>query len=107
MARTRRRRSDRNFIIYQLTHLKSGQIYIGISAVLGRAVKYTLQRRFNKHVSKALCAGKKWRLHRVMRKHPEPEHWDQQVLEVVRGKKATFRRERDLIKQHAPSLNSF
>jgi hypothetical protein len=103
---SRRRRSDRNFILYQIKNTKTNQIYIGISAVLGRALQKTVRRRFAKHVSKAMCAGKDWTLHRAMRKH-SLEVWETSILEVVRGKKAAFRLERETIRRLGPALNSF
>lgn len=103
---SRRRRSDRNFILYQLKNTKTNEIYIGISAVLGRALQKTLRRRFAKHVSKAMCANKTWTLHKAMRKHPL-EVWQPTILNVVRGKKAAFKLERETIRALAPSLNSF
>ncbi len=105
-AKSRRRRSDRNFILYQLKNTKTGEIYIGISAVLGRALNKTLRRRFAKHISKAMCAGKSWRLHKALRKHA-PEVWEPTIVNVVRGKKAAFRLERETIRALATSLNSF
>jgi hypothetical protein len=102
----RRRRSDRNFILYQLKNTKTGDIYIGISAVLGRAVQKTLRRRFAKHVSKAMCAGKAWTLHKSIRKHPV-EVWEPTIVDIVRGKRAAFRLERETIRALSPNLNSF
>ena len=103
---SRRRRSDRNFILYQLKNTKTNEIYIGISAVLGRALQKTLRRRFAKHVSKAMCAQKNWTLHKSMRKH-QLDVWESSILEVVRGKKAAFRLERETIRRVKPVLNSF
>ena len=105
-TKSRRRRSDRNFILYQLKNTKTREIYIGISAVLGRALHKTLRRRFAKHLSKALCAGKNWTLHKAMRKHPL-EVWQPSIVQVVRGKKAAFRLEREAIRRLKPTLNSF
>jgi len=107
MARTRRVRNDRNHILYLLENVETGDTYVGVSAVIGQAIKRTLDVRFRRHLSRARTEGKRWTLHRALCKYPDPAFWQKTVLEVVRGRKPAHQRERQLIAECAPTLNTF
>ena len=104
---TRKRRSDRNQVIYFIEHVESGQYYIGLTAVCFNGnVKKTLNRRMQKHLQRAMTENKDWGLSRALRKFGA-EAFVYGVVEVVRGKKAAHARETELINTMQPSLNTF
>jgi hypothetical protein len=104
MIKTKRKaRSDRKHIIYSLT-IKNLE-YIGVTFVDKGRVNYSLNRRWNKHVNRALNENKSWKLCVAIRKYGA-EAFTVSVLEVVRGKTAAHDRERELIRLHKPKLNT-
>lgn len=107
MVKKRKKRSDRNHILYQLTLKATGERYIGVSGVIGAAIKGTLNERFRRHKSRATHEEKTWTLHERLRAYPDPTQWDRIVLQVVRGRAEAFERERELINMMKPELNSF
>lgn len=107
MLKKRKRRSDRNHVIYMISNLKTGQEYIGLTAVsYAGNVKRTMIRRLQKHVQRALAEDKNWSLSRSIRKHG-PQHFVISQVEVVRGKAQAHVRELELIRKYKPSLNTF
>lgn len=99
----RKRRSDRNHIVYAL---RCGKLaYIGVTVLQGRAVWKSAQRRFAEHVKRALNEDKDWKLCRAIRKHG-PEAFTLEVISVVRGKSAAHVLETKLIAKRKPSLNT-
>lgn len=98
----RKRRSDRRHIVYQLTNTSNSNIYIGVTA--GFRLR-DLRVRVNKHVQRALKENKDWTLCKEIRKHG-PESFTYQILEIVKGKTEAHRRERELIGELCPKLNS-
>lgn len=99
---TRKRRSDRRHIVYQLTNTANSKAYIGITA--GFRLK-DLKVRVNKHVQRALSEDKAWTLCEEIRQYG-PENFVYEILEVVRGKTAAHNRERELIEELCPALNT-
>ena len=107
MLKTRKRRSDRNQVIYYIEHVATGDYYIGLTALSFKGnVKRTLHRRMQKHWQRALTENKSWGLSRALRKFG-PEAFVYGVVEVVRGKKAAHARETELINTMQPALNTF
>lgn len=102
-TRTRKKRVDRNHIIYKL-QVKS-LIYIGITAVVNRSVTRSVKRRWQKHVQRAMAEDKSWKLCAAIRKHGA-EAFSVEVVEVVRGKQEAHRVERQLVRALKPKLNS-
>lgn len=99
----KKRRSDRNHVIYRLTCEDTGQTYIGITAArfpsnMLRTVKY----RWIQHCYKAAKEKLQWPLHEAIRKY---DSWSYEVLEIVRGKIECHARERELIATFNPELN--
>jgi hypothetical protein len=99
----RKRRTDRNHIIYSLAIGKLE--YIGVTYVQDRSPTKSLRRRWQKHVRRALTEGRDWCLCEAIRKYG-PEAFKTEVLEVVRGKAAAHIRERELIRSLRPRLNT-
>ena len=100
----RKKRSDRNHVIYAVT--AEGQKYIGLTVANGQAYLRSVKVRVQKHISRALKEDKDWSFCQFIRENPEVV-LRYEVLEVVRGRKAAHSREREYIKEWAPSLNTF
>ncbi len=99
----RKRRSDRNHIIYSVA--VGEREYIGVTVVRFRSAQKSLDWRWRKHVNRALTEGKDWKLCKAIRRHG-PEAFDVQVMQVVRGKSEAHRIERGLIRVRQPKLNT-
>jgi len=104
----RKKRSDRNHVIYLITNTDNDKQYIGITAVTGRAFLKSAQRRLQKHKSRARCEDWGWALYKDMRKYIDDIDivYEVNVLDVVRGKEAVHKRELELIKEYKPKLNT-
>lgn len=100
----RKRRADRNHAIYELYCDATGESYIGVTVVDGTALR-SVRGRFNRHVSRARTESKDWRLCEALREHGR-DGFTPYLLEVVRGKAAAHRRERELIRELRPRLNT-
>jgi hypothetical protein len=101
----RKRRADRNHVIYQLTNVVNGKTYIGITACIGQARLKAVKVRWQKHVRRALTENLDWNLCKEIR-HFGEESFTYEVLEVVRGKPEVHARERALISSLSPVLNT-
>lgn len=93
----------RNHIIYEIR--VDGESYIGIT-YKEKTVLHSLQRRAHKHYYRATVEQKSWLLCSALRTLESKELIDIRPLEIVRGKEAAHRRERELIAQMKPALNS-
>ena len=103
----RKRRSDRNHVIYFIEDVVTRDVYIGLTAVSFKGnVRKTLNRRMQKHMQRALAENKDWGLSRALRERGA-ERFVFGVVEVVRGKKAAHARETELINTMQPALNTF
>ena len=100
----RKKRSDRNHVIYAVT--AEGQKYIGLTVANGQAYLRSVKVRVQKHISRALKEDKDWSFCQFIRENPEVQ-LRYEVLEVVRGRKAAHQLEREYIRERAPSLNTF
>ena len=98
----RKKRSDRNYILYQLT--VDEQTYIGLTVAVGRAFLKSVKVRVQKHISRAMVEDKDWTLCAALR---HADHIQYSVIEVVRGRKNAYQRERELIAEYSPELNDF
>jgi len=98
----RRKRSDRNHVLYQLTI--GEQTYIGLTVAIGQAYLRSVKVRVQKHMSRARKESKDWAICEALRSSEVVQY---EVIEVVRGRKAAHSRERELIAKLAPSLNTF
>ena len=93
----------RNHIIYEIT--VNGQRYIGIT-YKDKTVLHSLQRRAHKHYYRATVEQRDWLLCKALRTLDSKHEIDIRPLEIVRGKEAAHKRERELIKEMKPVLNS-
>ena len=100
----RKKRSDRNYVLYQLT--AENETYIGLTVAQGQAFLRSVKVRVQKHISRAKRENKDWSLYAFLRDNPEVQ-LQYEVLEVVRGRKNAYQRERELIAETNPSLNTF
>ena len=102
----RKKRNDRNYVLYQMVWPDSGDSYIGLTVATGRAFLRSVKVRVQKHLSRARVENKDWSIYQFIRENEDLE-LDYEVLEVVRGRKPAYQRERELIKKYTPSLNTF
>ena len=104
---TRKRRSDRNQVIYFIQDKVTLEYYIGLTALSFKGnVRKTLNRRMQKHMQRALAENKNWGLSRALRERGA-ERFVYGVIEVVRGKRPAHARETELINTLQPALNTF
>ena len=101
----RKKRCDRNHVIYCIT-AETGDQYIGLTVAVGNAFLRSVKVRVQKHLSRAKREDKSWSLYAFLRSNPEVQ-LTYGVIEVVRGRKPAHQRERELISEWAPSLNTF
>jgi hypothetical protein len=101
----RKKRCDRNHVIYCIT-AESGEQYIGLTVAEGNAFLRSVKVRVQKHLSRAKREDKDWSLYAFLRSNPEVQ-LTYEVVEVVRGRKPAHQRERELIAERAPELNTF
>lgn len=102
---SRKKRSDRNHIIYEIVNTANGKSYIGITAAIGRRFHYSAKLRLQKHFSRARRENKDWALYRDMRENDQSVY-DLFIVDVVRGKKLAHQIEVELIKEFNYELNS-
>ena len=103
----RKRRTDRNQVIYFIQDTVTLEYYIGLTAVSFKGnVFRTLRRRMQKHMQRALTENKDWGLSRALRERGA-ERFVFGVVEIVRGKRPAHARETELINTLQPALNTF
>lgn len=105
MVKIRKRRSDTTHYLYVVSNTYTGQQYIGLTVKNPGGVYKTLKRRVQKHVQRAMAEDKGWALSNAIR------DWGTGAftfgfLEQVRGRKAAHSRERQLIAEYQPALNT-
>lgn len=104
---TRKRRTDRNQVIYYIQDVVTLEYYIGLTAMEFKGnIRKTLNRRMQKHMQRALTENKNWGLSRALRERGA-ERFVYGVIEVVRGKRPAHARETELINTLQPALNTF
>ena len=99
----RKKRNDRNHIIYKLT-APTGEEYIGVTFARRRAFKRSAKIRWEAHCRNAFDYGHDTLLSRSLREHGQ-NAFTREILEVVRGKQSAHDRERELIANIKPALN--
>ncbi len=100
----RKRRQDTKHVVYVITNTVTQEQYIGIT-VCGQQVKKALRVRIQKHVRRALTENKEWALCQSIRKHGS-QAFTYGIVEFVRGRKPAHARERELIREFNPALNT-
>ena len=100
----RKRRTDRNHVVYSVVCEKTGEEYIGITVALGRAYQKSVASRWQKHVYHAFVEGRSFPRQVAIREHGV-EAFSHELLAVVRGKTAAHELEREIMAEREPSLN--
>jgi predicted GNAT family acetyltransferase len=101
----RKKRSDRNHVIYEIVNTTNGKSYLGITAAIGRRYSYSAVLRFQKHQSRARKENKQWALYIDMRENT-PDVYELFIVDVVRGKALAHKIETELLKKFEYELNS-
>ncbi len=106
MLKNRKRRNDRNHVIYLIENTTNGDQYIGLTALCYNGNVYkTLKRRMQKHLQRALAETKDWGLCRALREFG-PQAFVFSKLDIVRGKTQAHDLETELIASFKPALNT-
>ena len=100
----RKKRTDRNHIIYELR--VNGLNYIGVTAKTETTINKSVLARAAKHFYRAKTETKNWLLCQELRKLSDKSEIEVLVHEVVRGKAAAHKREVELRRLIKPVLNT-
>lgn len=100
----RKKRVDRNHIIYELR--VNGLNYIGVTAKTESTVLKSVKSRAAKHFYRAKTENKDWLLCQALRTLNSKEEIEILVHEVIRGKADAHKREVELRRQLQPALNT-
>jgi hypothetical protein len=103
-AATRKKRVDRNHIIYEL--VVAGQRYIGVTAKTESTVLKSVRARAAKHFYRAKTETKNWLLCQALRTLNSKEEIEIRVHEIVRGKTEAHKREVEIRRALRPELNT-
>ena len=101
---TRKKRADRNHIIYEL--VVNGKNYIGVTAKTESTVNKSVLSRAAKHFYRAKKEDKNWLLCAELRTLNDKSEIEVYVHEVVRGKAAAHKREVEIRRTVKPVLNT-
>ena len=101
---SRKKRVDRNHIIYELR--VNGLNYIGVTAKTESTVQKSVLARAAKHFYRAKKESKQWLLCEALRGLDSKEDIEVLVHEVIRGKAAAHKREVELRRVMQPALNT-
>ncbi|NCZ53536.1 MAG: hypothetical protein EBY81_06545 [Verrucomicrobia bacterium] len=101
---TRKKRVDRNHIIYEL--VVNGMNYIGVTAKTESTVLKSVRVRANKHFYRAHSENKNWLLCQALRALNDKSEIEIRVHEIIRGKAAAHRREVEIRRAINPALNT-
>lgn len=102
----RRKRNDRNYVLYQIVAEDTGDNYIGLTVATGRAFLRSVKVRVQKHMSRAKRENKDWAFCEFIRQNPDAA-LTYEVLDIVRGRKKAYEIERQYIEEFQPTLNTF
>ena len=101
---TRRRWQDTKHVVYVITNVLTQEQYVGIT-VCGQQVRRALKIRIQKHVRRAVTENKNWGLCQSIREYGV-DAFTYGILEFVRGRRPAHARERELIREFGPALNT-
>jgi TfoX/Sxy family transcriptional regulator of competence genes len=100
----RKKRTDRNHIIYEL--VVNGKNYIGVTAKTAATVNKSVLARAAKHFYRAKTEDKNWSLCIELRKLDSKDQIEVYVHEVIRGKAEAHKREVEIRRMVKPTLNT-
>ena len=100
----RKKRVDRNHIIYEL-RVPAGN-YIGVTAKTESTVAKSVRVRANKHFYRAHSENKNWTLCVALRQLSSKDEIEIVVHEIVRGKADAHKREVEIRRAVKPTLNT-
>lgn len=100
----RKKRSDRNHVIYELRIGVDN--YIGVTAKTESTVLKSVRARAAKHFYRAKTETKDWLLCHALRKLESKDDIEILVHEIVRGKADAHKREVELRRALRPTLNT-
>ena len=100
----RKRRTDRNHIIYELR--VAGGNYIGVTAKTETTINKSVLARAAKHFYRAKREAKDWALCRALRTLQDKSEIEVLIHEVIRGKAQAHKREVELRRTLMPTLNT-
>lgn len=100
----RKKRVDRNHIIYELR--VAGGNYIGVTAKTESTVLKSVRARAAKHFYRARTENKDWTLCIALRELASKDEIEIVVHEIVRGKAPAHRREVEIRRAVRPTLNT-
>jgi len=101
---TRKKRVDRNHIIYELR--VNGLNYIGVTAKTETTVLKSVKSRAAKHFYRAKTETKNWLLCEQLRTLDSKDEIEILIHEIVRGKAEAHRREVEIRRAVKPMLNT-
>jgi len=101
---TRKKRTDRNHIIYELR--VGTDNYIGVTAKTETTINKSVLARAAKHFYRAKTETKNWLLCEALRTLASKNDIEVLVHEVIRGKAAAHKREVELRRIINPTLNT-
>ena len=101
----RKKRNDRNHVLYEIVNTSNGKSYLGITAAIGRRFHYSAKLRLQKHFSRARKENKQWALYIDMRENDESVY-ELFIVDIVRGKALAHQIETQLLKELQYELNS-
>ena len=100
----RAKRTDRNHIVYEIVTPVGS--YIGVTAKTESTVLKSLRSRAAKHFYRAKTESKDWMLCQYLRTLNDKAEIDIRAVEMIRGKAPAHQRERELIRELKPVLNT-
>jgi hypothetical protein len=101
---TRKKRTDRNHIIYEL--VVNGLNYIGVTAKTETTVLKSVRARAAKHFYRAKTENKDWALCVALRALNDKSEIEIRIHEIIRGKAAAHKREVEIRRAINPTLNT-
>lgn len=101
---TRKKRTDRNHIIYELR--VNGQNYIGVTAKTETTVLKSVRARAAKHFYRAKTEAKNWLLCQALRQLQSKDDIEIVIHAIIRGKAEAHREEVRIRRAVKPILNT-
>jgi predicted GIY-YIG superfamily endonuclease len=104
MTVRRKPRCDCSYAIYRMID-GDGNFYVGLTRKTETTILKSIKRRWGKHLSRAKQEDLEWKLYKHIREF-ENLKWKHEIIEIVRGRKIAYAREREIILEMKPNLNT-